>query len=497
MTDTRAAALSAAAAQLDALDADLRSAGVYLENTPVTPIGALSGYLARVVADHAQGAVAPDLATVARSSALVVRDRARDALSRPIWPDVPRSFGRLALFVPRRPSHIRDLGRVQAAARESAAFDVAWLVFRRDQASALSPTIYGPALAPITSLLPGPMARGLVAALARWRRRLASDLWALIARELATHLPAAAAAAEAIRQALDRLEPDLVVVGNAYTTEGALASTLAQARGLPVATIQHGEIGGGRHDLAQARFDLVTVWGEEPRRRLLGMGVPTERIAVTGAPWADALTIAARPEPPPGPRAVLVALSGAGNAVGLDEHLGHVAAVVDAAARGRQHRWTFRLHPKDDPRHWARALAARPAPNVTLAHGPGLPPIEDALDAHDVLVTAVSAAALDAMLRGIPVVALERAPGEPAPAFVAAGATHAVARNRDLLAIIDALAARGPDAGTAARAQAYVASYFGPRDGRAAARCADAFLALVTSRPTRVARAVEPFALQK
>lgn len=489
MTLGRRDAVVQAHATLDVLDEALERAGVLVGATALTPIGALRSHLAQKLADHLQGVAAPAPREVARTALYSARERGRE-LTRPArWPEVPRGTGRLMLFVPRRPSHVRDLERVQAQARVEGAFDVAWLVYRADHAAQLSPAIHAPSAARPSALRPGGAARALAAVLARWRRTEHPDVWSLLVRELALQLPQVLLAADATRAALERLRPDGVVVGNPYTSEGTVAAALAHRAGLPVATLQHGEIGPGQVDWARARFDVVTVWGEAPRGALVRLGVAPSRIEVTGAPWADALAVAPAARDPHAPLSVLVALSGAGHAVGLEEHLGHVARLVDAAARTPEHRWTFRLHPKDDPAHWTQALARRPAPHVTLAHGPGLPPIDEVLAQHHVLITVLSASALDAMLHHVPVVTLARAPGEPAPGFVEAGATVHAGAGDDLVRVLGGLASAGLSPEVGARAQAYVSAYFGPRDGGAAARVVRVLLKLCPDRSDRGGRA--------
>jgi len=489
MTLGRREAVGRAHALLDTLDAELRSAGAWIGTTELTPVGALRSHLAQKIADHLQDVAPPAPREVARSALYSARERLRELTRTARWPEVSRPTGRLLLFVPRRPSHVRDLVRVQAQARVEGAFHVAWLVYRADQAAELSPAVYAPAVARASVLLPGAAARALTAALARLRRTEHPVLWSLLVRELALQLPQVLLAADATASALARLRPDGVVVGNPYTSEGTVAAALAHRAGLPVATLQHGEIGPGQLDWAHARFDCVTVWGEAPRGALMRLGVASSRIEVTGAPWADALAVAPAPRDPRAPLSVLVALSGAGHAVGLAEHLGHVTRLVDAAARTPEHRWTFRLHPKDDPAHWTRALAQRPAPHVTLAHGPGLPPIDEVLAQQHVLITVLSASALDAMLHHVPVVTLARAPGEPTPGFVEAGATVHVGPHDDLVSALGQLASAGLSPEVGARAQAYVSAYFGPRDGGAAARVVRALLKLCPERSDRGGRA--------
>lgn len=445
----------------------------------------LAGLLTQRVADVLQGATGTANDPLDPKQALYdarewLRDRATALRGFGRWPSAPRSGGVLA--IPRTGPHLRDMLPVSARLRASGAA-VSWVTFRRDHAERArgageACVLAAPHGHPSTRerlLLRARLLRATTVAARSGVAALSPETWAAVvatvAREAHAQLDPALVAARSIARAFEETAPRLAWIGNPATLEGTIARLVAGARGVPTAVMQHGDIAATQREWAHFGLDRITVWGPAVRERLIGLGVPADRVVVTGAPWVDRL-VTGGVRVPRAQRRILIALSGAGNFVGQAEHQAHVEKLIAGAAALPQHRWSFRLHPKDGPALYERLLAATPAARADVVPAAQAPDIHQDLAESDLLVTVTSTSALDAMLEGVPVLTLGRPEGEPLPAFVRDGATRHVEWDEPLVPAVEALLA-GADPALMARAHICVEASFGPLDGRAGERVAD------------------------
>lgn len=416
------------------------------------------------------------------------RDDARGRAAPPPSPDAPARV----LAVPRTHHHLRDQRLVALAAAERGDVDVVFLTFteahtRALRSAGLCAALAGAFSAPRAArvlVLRAELALAAVSVRADPPDGLADrwgELVAALHRELQAQVEPAMIAALAMERAIDELAPSVVLAGNPVTLEGAIAVEAAHARGLPAATMQHGDFSPAHREWAESEVDLITTWGEGPSEVLAGLGVGRDRIAVTGAPWADHLSTSAPSgaRARGGPRArVLVATSGAGHSVGLPEHEAHVRRLLAASAALPDVDLVFRLHPKDRRPLYDRLLAEVPGARATILEPKDAGDIHRALPDFALLITVTSTSAIDAMLHGVPVIALARPAGEPEPAFVRAGAARVAGAKEELADAIRSVLAEGAGAEQSARAAAYVERFFGARDGGAAERVLEALIAL-------------------
>ena len=215
--------------------------------------------------------------------------------------------------------------------------------------------------------------------------------------------------ARAVKHLLDVFDPELVLVGNPYTYEGRLAAVAARARSIPAAVIEHGSIFPNDPIWEECPIDLVCAWGNPSRDALLSCGIANEQIVVTGAPRYDSIFARAQESglrKDPAQAYLLVATSGPGDQVTLDQHLDFIRALYRAAATHPEIRWLIKLHKKDRPEYYATP-AGSDVKNVTVVRNQtaqeGLY-IFEYLRAARGLVTISSTAALDAMAVDVPVI---------------------------------------------------------------------------------------------
>jgi len=506
---SRADVLRIASSCVDALDRRLleRERGVLqVGNARITVARALNESLALKVAGVLGS---PDVASATSALSVVRRHlySSRQRLMRPLlrargmasWPATARTDRNATplLMVPRRWTHLRDLMPVARHAESTGRYACWWLAFKTDDLETLRTNGHSAVL--VDCFAPPALEASVRLRLELGMERLdrtserpgALDPseWSLalevMLSELTVMLSQLHLTARAISRALESVGPRLIVVGSPRTCEGTLAVAAARAHGIPTLAVQHGQI-GVNEAWATCGVDRLAAWGPRSKDTLVKLGFPEERIIVTGAPWLDHFALERHTHKAPGARRrILVALSGAGHSVGMDEHLGHVARLMGASQKLPQHTWIYRLHQKDAPEIYRRMLRDMPGSTGTIVD-----PRTTEIDIHthladiDILITVTSTAALDAMLHRIPVVTLGRPPEEPLPPHAQAGATTHVPMDAPLDEVLASLFERGQDATTTAHAQRYLADFFGEIDGHAAERVVGALVALQAgSRP--------------
>ena len=233
-----------------------------------------------------------------------------------------------------------------------------------------------------------------------------SAVQAVFIRTALECLPQIVSYRRAIRDRLKRVRPALAVIGNPNAMEGAVAAVEARRAGISSIALQHGTV--LRDDPAWWRCpaDHVLAWGEDGRRNLISSGVGVEAVHTVGCLRLDSIEAAE------GRRGdeVLVASSGAGHQVGIDEQRAFISTVYEAASRTPALRWKIKLHPKDDIALYRREAARWPASIslVTAVPNHKGTDIFEHLSSAGVLVTIASTAALDAIAVRVPVVAVQR-----------------------------------------------------------------------------------------
>ena len=300
-------------------------------------------------------------------------------------------------------------------------------------------------------------------------------LAASTARTVRRHLPRALEVGRAVERLVERHNLSLVLVGNPYTMEGRTAALVARQLGVPSVGLEHGTIFPNSPRWSECPVDLMCVWGEPSAQALATCGVPRERIAVTGAPRLDEVVHSAA-----GVRdrhEILVASSGAGDQVSLEEHRAFIQAVFAAAEAVPDSRWVVKLHPKDKEEYYTRD-GRLGTDRISVVRGK---PRRKGLDIFDylhraaALVTIASSTALDAMLVDVPVITVgvgASVEGLRKVEFLQRGCTRAV-RDADSLAqeVRDALRGVRHEE-TCRAARAYADRHFANRGQAAAATAA-------------------------
>lgn len=215
--------------------------------------------------------------------------------------------------------------------------------------------------------------------------------------------------ADAAGHVLDTLRPRLFVCGLDAYGPGAVFTRAAQARGVPTLALQHGSISPDFHQFERLHSpaDQLVVDGEYGRRQF-------ERLGRRPA----SITVIAPQLPPPPPRpaparevVLLTALGGYGLSAPICDH-GRLRRdwleLLALMQRRRDLRFVLRPHPRYDHFGLYDALSQE-APGLFTIRREGS--LEEALSsaAAAVLVSRPSAAALEALRLGVPLVYLRSA----------------------------------------------------------------------------------------
>jgi hypothetical protein len=303
------------------------------------------------------------------------------------------------------------------------------------------------------------------------------------------HLFDALFTARASDRFITAARPGLVVVGNPCTLEGRLLTIAARARGLPTAAVEHGSLFAGDPYWEECPCDLMCTWGAPSRDALIQCGLRPESIVVTGGPRHDAIFAAGSSvtdKTAAGPPMVLVATSGAGDKVTLEQHQGFIRMLCEAAEQAPELRWVVKLHKKDREEFYAAPMR-RVAEQVTLVRGAYQ---SDGLDIFDwlrktrALVTVASTAALDAMALDVPVIAVDVWTDGKAPLdveFLQSGGIRRIKTAAELAAAARDACRGERTAEIDAAARRYAAKHFVNRGGASAA-VAEQFMRLMESR---------------
>ena len=324
------------------------------------------------------------------------------------------------------------------------------------------------------------------------------DLWPVLARELEdaarVQWPWSARAMDEAGAAIDVLGPDVVLT---YAEAGGWGRAIvleARRRGVPSAGAQHGFIyrhwlnyrhepdeiapdatgaGGFPHPTKTLVFDRYAAADLERRGHL-----PAASIEVTGSPTLDALAAQVRAQSTDDRaelrRTLGVPVDGALAVVAakFSEIRDELPSLFAAVVARPSLRLVVKTHPAETPDGY-RALAAGLS-NIAVAGADA--DLARLIGAADAIVTMNSTVAIDGLVLGVPALVVGL-PNNLTP-FVDAGAMRGADRDSVGEALDALLYDRQARAAQTAAAARFASQFAMQADGRAAARAAEAILAL-------------------
>jgi hypothetical protein len=308
-------------------------------------------------------------------------------------------------------------------------------------------------------------------AVARWLSRQHTKAGAAQSRLLAR-----------IDQALQRFQPQVIVLDEDATPQARAVVAVARGVGVPSTVVQHGAP-YVRMSFAPLAADCLLAWGETSQERFVEWGIPRQRIRVTGCPKHDAgvrrpcnrpgtaqgvrrtiLFLATNPPADDRPDAVALNMTSAA-------HRRIVGAAFAAVARLPNVELVVRLHPRCRDRRVFDDLLA-PWTNLPVRVVYGGSSLGNNLARAACILSCGSTAGIEAAATGVPVIEiLTHATAELLPA--AAWGYFGVARTGHQ---VERLLAAALESGTgSARIDERI---FGPLHRTAAALAADAVVDL-------------------
>jgi len=242
------------------------------------------------------------------------------------------------------------------------------------------------------------------------------SFWPLVARSIRLHVVIWIPLLRHLRSLVRRValacpQASLLTSADAPTYIGVLIA-VARECGIPSTTIQHGLMGEPNgHSVVRA--DTMAAWGAATRPWHLQHAPQTARFVVTGYPPFDALAArrqASRPDSA-GARAsrfftIVVCTSFISDfsvCAADSANLTMLEAVLDWARTRDDVRVVQKMHPGEEPAHYATAATALGwhADRFTMTNEPIL---YDLLESCDVLVTGYSSTALESVMLGTPAI---------------------------------------------------------------------------------------------
>lgn len=238
----------------------------------------------------------------------------------------------------------------------------------------------------------------------------------LLIEAVSTHYWAASGAIDAAERLIRDFVPKVIVVGNDLSTEGRAICRVARASGIPTLVPAHGSIlGESTHGMHIA--DILTVYGENHRNTLVGLGTPAEAVVIVGAPYLDHQCLEKRSidrslsnQCSVGNAPwVLVANSGPGHSISLHHHKLTIEHIYKVAQANERLHFVVKLHKKDHPRYYANCPAELRRRFHVIRHGTqGYPTsIFDWIAGASAVLTGASTVALEAMLMKVPVITMD------------------------------------------------------------------------------------------
>lgn len=324
-------------------------------------------------------------------------------------------------------------------------------------------------------------------------------------------LPMGAYYADAMASFVRHEKPDVILVVGEQRVYGRCFLAAAQALGVPTVGVQHGVISRDHSQYAHSaedvprngRFigttlcpipDRTAVYGELFKRTLIDKGgYPPESVVVTGQPSYDFLyntrdngakeRICRQLDIDPEKEIVVLATQ---THRGFSDYQNRLLleTVFDAMQEFPQNKLVVKLHPAEDAAlHRRVARARRLLDDVVIVKDVNL---FDLLLASEVLITAHSTVALEAMLFGKPVITVNVTGTPDVMPYAESGAAVGVSDAAELVrAIRSVLTGENVRRRLAESRDSFLADCLHPVDGKAARRVVDLALGLVKESPGR------------
>ena len=211
-----------------------------------------------------------------------------------------------------------------------------------------------------------------------------------------------------ITQKIKHCKPKILYVGNDLTVAGRTACLFFRKLKTQTFSIMHGSIKASywKHSIV----DKFLLFGQNDFELMSKRGINKDKLIITGSPKVEFMLKNSNGQPIPVngfSRMILVAFSGPGNSVSVKHHKAIIDALNKLAIEYKDILFVFKIHKKDKEYYYKKICLLKNCLAINYQDSRYNSNIYEWLKNSELLITTASAAALDAMICGVPVITID------------------------------------------------------------------------------------------
>lgn len=215
-----------------------------------------------------------------------------------------------------------------------------------------------------------------------------------------------------VQRALDlfeRFEFKHLVVGHDLSNTGRITAKIAERFRVPTSCIMHGAL-SFEYEKDNCAVDTIFVFGLRDQRLFNNYVSPKGKteVVLSGAPYLDKYSFDSKFKPLNSVETptILVANSGPGTSVSLENHLSTVRGIGNLASNYPKINFLIKLHRKDSVEYYGELVKLENVQIVDQKMAAGKSIFQYMIDAH-LLITGASTSALEASLLELPAISFD------------------------------------------------------------------------------------------
>jgi UDP-N-acetylglucosamine 2-epimerase len=291
------------------------------------------------------------------------------------------------------------------------------------------------------------------------------------------------------RMLLNKVNPDVVVLGNDLTLEGATAMQLLKSAKVPAASIMHGNLTSDLHKYHNV--DTFFVYGNQSKEYLLELGVASASISVSGAAYLDNIPsrknsldevflrkLSLNTDNP----YFLILLSGSGESISVEHHLKTIENLKRLSLEFPSIQFVVKLHRKDNRDCYTKGVDQHNL--IIVDKKQDLPnSIFSWFNGCSAVLTGASTAGNEALLMGVPVITMDFNEEISETDFIKNEISLHVKDYENLKIAINEIVANSTKIKKLmAKTEAYIENCFYARDAKSAKRIAKSLIYMCKSK---------------
>ena len=208
---------------------------------------------------------------------------------------------------------------------------------------------------------------------------------------------------------IKHFNPRVIFIGNDLSVEGSSAVQFFKSKKIHTASLMHGNISSVMH--RYHNVDKFFVFGKYDKENLMKLGVPKDKVFISGAPYLDKIKnkkikIKKYLKLDYDQKYILIALSGAGETVSLRHHLKIINYLKMLSLEFPDMQFVVKPHRKDNLDYYSDI---KENSNLIIPSPIGDAPksIFSWLDSCDLVLTGASTVGNESLLKGVPVISMD------------------------------------------------------------------------------------------